>query len=70
MTKSELMELWKGMPGDAEIVIEADHGQTPEYANGINIIQDDLDDVNLEEAGWRNVTPSTKRDRVTAILIC
>ena len=70
MTKAELMEAWVGIPGNAEIIVEADHGQTPEFANSIEITQEDTDDnFELEEVRWKNITPKTKVERVTAILI-
>lgn len=70
MTKGELIKKWKGIPSTAEILVEADHGQQPEFANGIEVTQEDTeDDFDRDEIRWKLVTPSTKVGRVTAILI-
>ena len=70
MTKSELMLEWRGVPGDAVIFIESDHGQQPEKALGMEYTQEDInDDIDIEEIRWKNIMPSTKINRITAILI-
>lgn len=72
MTKGDLMKVWKGIPSSAEIFVEADHGQQPESAMGIEFTQEDIDDLDrqeIEEIRWKNIKPSTKLNRITAILI-
>ena len=69
MKKSELLELWKGIPGDAEIYVESDHGQIPEQAYGIEVTFDDEISYYGEDNSWKEIKPSTDLSKVTAIRI-
>ena len=39
MTKGELIALLQGVPNDAVIYVESDHGQTPEQAAYISFVR-------------------------------
>lgn len=71
MTKGELIDIWKGIPSDAVIYTESDHGQQPEQAYGLEVTYDDItkDDYYGEDLHWISIKPSTKLKMVTAIRI-
>lgn len=60
MTVKELKELLKDIPDEADVIIEADHGDHPEIAESFAITRnyldtEDADDVIYEWEGWRKI---------------
>jgi len=71
MTKVELLEALADVPDDAIIYVEADHGQQPEKAHGVDYTFADFDDEGApyygDELAWQKSTK--KRFAVSAVCI-
>jgi hypothetical protein len=64
MTVKELIKKLKKIPGNVEVYIEADHGQTPEKASSIFVTTetelsyygDGIDWMNMEDMNLKKIT--------------
>ena len=52
MNVKQLKEMLKGLPDSAEVMIEADHGQVPEYGGTCAYTLDNVKECDNDEIVW------------------